>query len=33
MKTGRIIGHHGLRRCCAMTGLGLALGLGIAVAA
>jgi len=33
MKTGRIIGHHGLRRCCAMTGLWLALGLGIAVAA
>ena len=33
MKTGRIIGHHGLRHCCAMTGLWLALGLGIAVAA
>ena len=33
MKTGRIIGHHGLRRCCAMTGLGLALGLGIAATA
>ncbi|MGD0264489.1 MAG: ABC transporter substrate-binding protein [Candidatus Methylomirabilota bacterium] len=33
MKTGRIIGHHGLRRCCAMTGLGLALSLAFTSAA